>query len=171
MLTVLHKKGDTKILDNYRPISLLRIFYKLFTRVVYSRIRGTLEAAQCCDQAGFRSGYCCEDHLQTIVLIVEAYAEYNSALWACAIDYKKAFDSIEHNALWKALSAQGVDPRYVRVLMSLYKSQVGRIKGRSLSKEFLIERGTKQGDPLSPALFNSVLEHVLGDLQTSWRRR
>eukprot|EP00973_Karenia_brevis_P057040 7934815-Karenia_brevis.AAC.1 len=39
LVTVLYKKGDCKVLDNYRPITLLPILYKLFTRVVYSRIR------------------------------------------------------------------------------------------------------------------------------------
>eukprot|EP00973_Karenia_brevis_P051122 7100371-Karenia_brevis.AAC.1 len=81
LVIILHKKGDTKTLDNYRPITLLPILYKLFTRVLHSRIKGTLEEAQCADQAGFRSGYSCEDHLLSVVLLVEACAEFNVNLW------------------------------------------------------------------------------------------
>eukprot|EP00973_Karenia_brevis_P091395 12407261-Karenia_brevis.AAC.1 len=136
-------EGCTKTLDNYRPITLLPILYKLFARILYARIRTTLEEAQQADQAGFRSGFSCDDHLQAIVLLVEASAEFNTALWACAVDFRKAFDSVEHDCIWKAMNEQGV----------------GHTKGRGLGKHFEIQRGTKQGDPLSPALFTCVLEH------------
>eukprot|EP00973_Karenia_brevis_P004044 556699-Karenia_brevis.AAC.1 len=51
LISVLHKKGDAKSLDNYRPITLLPIMYKLFTRILHARLRLPLEAAQCADQA------------------------------------------------------------------------------------------------------------------------
>eukprot|EP00973_Karenia_brevis_P031940 4407796-Karenia_brevis.AAC.1 len=50
-ITVLYKKGDPKLPSNYRPITILQILYKLFAKVILSRIRGTLEAAQPVDQA------------------------------------------------------------------------------------------------------------------------
>eukprot|EP00973_Karenia_brevis_P080662 11189936-Karenia_brevis.AAC.1 len=80
-ITLLHKKGDTRQPGNYRPISLLPIMYKLFSRVLRSRIQKKLDEAQNGDQAGFRSGYSCDDHLLTIVLLIEKCSEYQLPLW------------------------------------------------------------------------------------------
>ena len=107
-ITVLFKKGDATLPENYRPITLSSILYKLFARIVSARLRKTLEAAQSVDQAGFRIGFACEDHLQPIVLSAEACSEFNTALWVCAVDFEKAFDSVEQSSIWKALASQGV---------------------------------------------------------------
>ena len=56
-LNVLFKKGDPQALENYRPISILPILLKLFSRVLYARIERSLTSAQSVDQAGFRADY------------------------------------------------------------------------------------------------------------------
>eukprot|EP00973_Karenia_brevis_P036399 5019251-Karenia_brevis.AAC.1 len=71
-------------------------------------------------------------------------------LWLCTVDFRKAFDSIEHVALWRALAEQGVHAHYIKTLASLYTAQVGHINVGVLSREFSITRGVKQGDPISP---------------------
>ena len=75
-IIVLFKKEDATLPENYRPITLLPILYKVFSRVLCQRISGMLDQAQFPDQAGFRSGYSCQDHLHTIVLIIEAMTEF-----------------------------------------------------------------------------------------------
>eukprot|EP00973_Karenia_brevis_P069286 9634425-Karenia_brevis.AAC.1 len=150
---------------------MLPILYKLFSRVLFSRIREQLDRAQSVDQAGFRSGFSCEDNLHAIVLLIEASLEYNTAVWACAVDFRKAFDTVEHGAVFEALASQDVDKRYIKVLADLYSGQVGFIKGRSLSKGFQISRGTKQGDPLSPALSNALLERIMRELKAKWQHK
>ena len=101
-------------------------------------------------------------------MLIEICAEFNLALWTCTVDYEKAFDSVEHGVLWSALLEQGVDSRLVAVLMALYNDQMGYIRVGVLSKPFKIEGGIKQGDPMSPILFTSGLERVIGPLQTRW---
>ena len=56
-IPVLFKKGDAKMPENYRPIYIIPIIYKLFSKIVLNRIYETLIAAQSCDQVGFRPGY------------------------------------------------------------------------------------------------------------------
>ena len=74
-LEVLFKKGDVKSLENYRPISILPILLKLFSRVLLARIGDTLHRAQSGDQAGFRQGFGCDDHLFTLTMLYEKCQE------------------------------------------------------------------------------------------------
>ena len=71
----------------------------------------------------------------------------------------------------EALVEQGVPHYCVRVLMKLYEEQEGVVMTDTISRSFRILRGTKQGDPISPILFNSVLEHKVKGLQESWQKR
>ena len=113
-LKVILKKGDPQLPDNYRPIAILPIFYKLFSRAIWARIKGILNEAQTCDQAGFRAGFNCEDHLFAISLIAEKMNELSQPLWVVAVDFKKAFDTINHRSLWQAMIEQGVPLSYIR---------------------------------------------------------
>ena len=72
LLTLFHKKGDVKMPDNYRPIALLPIMYKVFTKLLASRMDVVLDSAQPPDQAGLRSGYSVDDNLFTTAVLVES---------------------------------------------------------------------------------------------------
>ena len=87
----LYEKGDPKLPGNYRPITLLPILYKLFSRTLCCRMGEVLDAAQPVDQAGFRSEFSCDDHLLTTTLLMDMFAEHSLPLWTCAIDFEKAF--------------------------------------------------------------------------------
>ena len=79
-LVVLFKKGDRKDPGNYRPISLLSILYKVFTKVIDNRIGQIFERGQSVEQAGFRSGFSCDDHLFAIVQLTEKSYEFQHPL-------------------------------------------------------------------------------------------
>eukprot|EP00973_Karenia_brevis_P000277 38848-Karenia_brevis.AAC.1 len=106
---------------------MLPVLYKIFAKLICNRIGGTLNKHQPADQAGFRSGYSCDDHLLTVVQLIEKHSEFNLPLWAAAIDFEKAFDSIEHDSLWQALLNMEVPTLYVKVLASLYVGQCGSV--------------------------------------------
>lgn len=74
-IKVMFKKSDPKLVCNHRPISILPILYKGFAKVLLEQLKPTLEASQCRDQAGFRAGFSCEDHLQSIVNTCEKARE------------------------------------------------------------------------------------------------
>ena len=171
IFTVLHKSGDERQPSNYRPIVIIPILYKLFARLLYSRLAPILDAEQCPDQAGFRPNYATVDHLFTFSQLREKTDEFQLNLWLAAIDFKKAFDAIDQDGLWHALRQQKVPPSYIRILKQLYAGQSGRVRTDKLSKPFDIERGTKQGDPLSSLLFNSLLEHIMRQLKPKWHSR
>eukprot|EP00973_Karenia_brevis_P001306 178011-Karenia_brevis.AAC.1 len=60
---------------------------------------------------------------------------------------------------------------YVSLLVRLYEGQAARVKTDKLSRRFLIGRGTKQGDPLSSLIFNSVLEYIMSRMKQKWQSR
>ena len=82
-------------------------------------------------------------------------------LYIGTIDFTKAFDRIKHSAIWSSLQFYGVKPAYVRLLQRLYRQQEGTVLTDKESDAFPIKRGTKQGDPLSSLLFNTVLQYSL----------
>jgi hypothetical protein len=150
---------------------MLRILYKLFSRLLNGRLQDILDKAQPVEQAGFRAGFGVEDHLFTMVMLIEASSEYNVPFWACAVDFRKAFDTVDHESLWSALSKQGVPRVYIRTLAKLYEHQSAKVVADQTSKAYKVKRGTKQGDPLSPKLFNAVMHEALKAVQSTWKAK
>ena len=98
----------------------------------------------------------------TIVFVdPEKAKEFNIDVWAAAVDFEKAFDSVNHTAIWNALREQGVPEPYVQVLKRLYTRQTGQVVSDCHSRTFVLGRGTKQGDPMSSTIFNAVLESLM----------
>jgi retron-type reverse transcriptase len=127
--------------------------------------------AHCYDQAGFRSGYNCDDHLFTITIIAEKCAEFGIPLWVATLDFKKAFDSISHDSIWDAIGVQGVEPIYINALAKLYEDQSAQVFAEELSRNFKIEKGTKQGDLVSPILVNAVRERIMQQPKKEWNAK
>lgn len=163
-IILLYKKGDSKDISNYRPISLLPTIYKLFSSVIEKRIGQILDNKQPIEQAGFRKGYSTTDHIHTLEQVIEKYQEFQRPLYIAFIDYQKAFDTISHSAIWRTLLTQNVNQRYINILKDLYEKSQSRVQLDNVGPPIKIERGVKQGDPLSPRLFIAVLESVIGNL-------
>ncbi|XP_048002484.1 uncharacterized protein LOC125239065 [Leguminivora glycinivorella] len=96
MGTLFHKKGAKTSLKNYRPIALLSQVYKVFSRIITSRISRRLDEYQPKEQAGFRSGYSTVDHIFTVRQVIQKSLEYKLPLHLAFVDYEKAFDTVEH---------------------------------------------------------------------------
>ena len=76
-----------------------------------------------------------------------------------SIDAEKAFDKIQHPFLIKSFQKVGIEGTYLTVIKAVYdKTRANIILNGEKLKEFLLRSGTRQGCPLSPLLFNIVLE-------------
>ncbi|KAK0425551.1 hypothetical protein QR680_009256 [Steinernema hermaphroditum] len=115
---LLFKKDDPLDLQNYRPISLLSCVYKLLTKVLSQRIERVLYSAQPAEQAGFRKNFSTIDHLHAVNELVERSREYRLLLFIIFVDYDKAFDSVETNAVWTAIQQQGVPAQIIKLSLN-----------------------------------------------------
>lgn len=159
-ITLIHKKGDITNLANYRPISLLSHMYKLFTRIIASRLKIKLDLYQPREQAGFRSGYGTNDHLQVLKSLIEKTIEYNKPLVLIFVDYEKAFDTINQYQMLKSLSDSRIDHRYTLLIKYIYENATANVRLQEPTNKFKIDRGVRQGDTISPKLFTNLLEYM-----------
>ena len=152
---MLPKDGDVKEFSNWRRTALLLIFYNIFAKLVYNPISYHLFQRQSVDQYGFTPDIRIEDALFCAEVAIEHHQELNLPLWMLSMDMRKAFDTINHPALVRALRSRGLPEAYVSLLALLYANQMASVNG---SSKFLIQRGVKQGDTPSAMLLNCVLD-------------
>ena len=79
-------------------------------------------------------------------------------MWTVTVDFTKAFDSITHKSIWDALKYCNIEHDYISLLKKIYRDQKASVQADEESNTFEIKKGTKQGDPLSSLLFNTVLQ-------------
>lgn len=157
-------KGDNSNPDNYRGITVLSCFGKLFTAVLNFRLNCYLENMNllCEEQAGFRKGYSTMDHVFNLKCLVDLYLHRSKNLFCAFIDYKKAFDSVNRLALWQKLLQQNINGKMLKVIHSMYNNAKSCVRqNNNLSNYFFSNVGVRQGENLSPILFSLFLNDLV----------
>ena len=156
IVPIFKKKGSKYDPNNYRGITLLSCLGKLFTLCINVRLnkfakdKGTIGE----EQAAFREDYGTMDHAFVLNEIVNLYLHKKKRLYCCFIDYQKAFDTINRNALWNKVIENGINGKLLRVIQNMYKSAKSYVKQESMiSGIFACNMGVRQGENLSPLLF------------------
>lgn len=88
--------------------------------------------------------------------------EWRSNLYLVFIDFQKAFDTINHEAIWRSLAKRRFPEKIINLIKAFYTEASSQVlhKGK-LSNSILIHTGVKQGCVLSPVLFNIILDDIL----------
>ena len=172
-MTVLFKKGDAELPQNYRPLSIIPVMAKVFSKILYLRMKSLIEEGLPEEQFGFRPGRGCSDAVCILRMVAQKSEVWGQGLWLAALDVEKAFDRINHAKLFEALMLEGAHFNLVTTLRNLYTNMTAyvRLGPDACSRQFIIQRGVRQGDPLSPALFLVAMKHVLSNISISWRMK
>ena len=95
---------------------LLSIASKVLCRVLLNRMKGVADTKHRDEQAGFRRGRSCTDHIATLRIIVEQSVEWQTSAYICFVDFQKAFASIHRETLWKLLRHYRVPSKIVNII-------------------------------------------------------
>ena len=113
------------------------------------------------NQIAYRKGYQTSDHIFTLRAIIENSFGNKGTLYLCFVDFKNAFDSINHKELLKKLVTVGINGNYLRIISSLYSKVKYCVRGvDGLTDIFSCSRGVRQGCLLSPLLLALYLNDL-----------
>ena len=99
--------------------------------------------------------------LKTIEVVIHFIRQNELDGYILAIDFEKAFDSIEWDFLWKSLESFGFPDAYLKLIKVAYNNmEACVINGGTTTNYFRLTRGVRQGDPISAYLFIVALEMI-----------
>ncbi|KAI4885603.1 hypothetical protein NFI96_005381 [Prochilodus magdalenae] len=153
------KKGSLSDCNNWRGITLLSIPSKIMTKIIIQRISEAVDAQLREEQAGFRRGRGCTDHIFALRNIIEQCTEWQRQLYINFVDFQKAFDSIHRESLWRILRAYGIPMEIVLLIKSFYANFSCCVGNSDIY--FEVGTGVRQGCVMSSLLFNLVIDWVM----------
>ena len=170
IITPLHKKGDTYNPDNYRAIAVAAISVNYFP---LSCCRDLLSLETFTVRTPIISSDSSGAHRLPITFSHCTHASKNTSnmakkrLYACFVDFKKAFDTVCRDALLYKLSTMGIEGKFLKCITYMYYHSKARIIINKLSKSFDILCGTEQGHPASPEQFKMYTHELSVDLNNT----
>ena len=115
-ITPVFKKGPRTLKNNYRPVSILPIFVKIFERLLSRQLLEFFDNILSKFQCGFRKGYGNQHCLLLMLEVWKEATDNNKALGALLTDHSKAFDCLSHDLLIAKLHAYGIDIHSLNIL-------------------------------------------------------
>ena len=160
VITLIEKGGKDRCkLQNWRPISLLNVDYKIASKTLTMRVEKVIHKLINVDQSGFVKGRFIGDSVRTIQDLMD-YTRYNNISGILLfLDFEKAFDSLEHDFILMSLKRMNFGSSFIGAVKALYSNVSSCILNSGLtSPYFNVNRGVRQGDPLSSYLFILAIE-------------
>lgn len=166
---LIHKDlKDPSLCASYRPIALLNTDLKILTKLLTIRLQPLLPSVVDIDQTGFMANRSTDVNLRRLFTNIHAKHLNEGTRVVASLDIEKAFDTIKWPFIWEVLRRMGFPLIFIKWIQIIYQNPTSAIKlGGSLSQSFSLSRGTRQGCPISPALFAIAMEPLAEALRTS----
>ena len=160
VLIPIPKNGDAKECSNYCTIALISHASKVMLKILQARLQQYMNCELPDVQTGFRKDKGTRDQIANINWLPKKARVFQKNIGF--IDYVKAFDSVDHNKLWKILQEIGILHHLTCLLRSLYAGQEASVKtGHGTTDWFQNGKEICQGCILSPCLFNLYAEYIM----------
>jgi hypothetical protein len=162
MLTLIPKVEEAKEMNNFRPISLINCSFKIFSKVLTNRLEKVTQRLISENRSAFIHGrYILESVVIAHELVHHGHKNGDPGV-IIKLDYEKAYDRVSWNFLFEVLESRGFDRKWIEWMKYLVKGgSVGVNLNGEESSYFKPGKGLRQGDPISPLLFN-----IVGDVLT-----
>lgn len=173
LITLIPKKNkDRRRLENWRPISLLKVDYKILAKVIANRLTHVVDKLVNVNQTGFIPGRFIGSNLRNISDVISFFQKEEGGGILASLDFAKAFDTLDRDFLFKTLKSYNFGDSLIKWVKLLYQGAQSCVINNSFSSGwFEVEAGLRQGCPASPLLFVLAVEklaHAIcidGDIQ------
>lgn len=158
--TLIPKKDEAQHPEDYRPITVQSIMTRAYHKILAKRLAESIDLDH--RQKAFLPKDGCAINVFEIDLILKYHRQNFKPLYMMSMDVAKAFDSVSHETVKDTLTAMGVPPPMIEYIMYTYENGSTTLKcGDWESDAIKPTRGVKQGDPLSPMIFNMIVDRLL----------
>ena len=162
-IALIPKIKDPSKLEQYRPISLVGVLYKIIPKVLANRMKKVMPAIIDDNQSAFLKGRGILDSVLTANEVLEELRKKRRSGLCLKVDFEKAYDSVRWEFLYDMLSKMGFHSLWISWIRGCMDSAtVSVLVNGSPTEEFKPTRGLRQGDPLAPFLFLVVVEGLAG---------
>lgn len=154
------KKNDAQDPGDFRPITVSPIIVRWLHSILARRLREVVILDP--RQRAFLAVDGCAENTVLMDLLLRFHNDTYKSCHLASLDVGKAFDTLAHPAIFSTLRSFGLPPPFQRYLSEYYRSGTTVLEGRGwVSGRITPRRGVKQGDPLSPLIFNMAMDRVL----------
>nr|GEX57649.1 hypothetical protein [Tanacetum cinerariifolium] len=158
-ITLIPKVTDPVGLNDYRPISLIGCSYKVIAKVLANRLKVVIPKIISNSQSAFIEGRQILDGVLIANEVLSHIKKMKKKMLLFKVDFEKAFNSINWNFLDNILNQMNFRDKWRWWIRGCLKSaRVSVLVNESPTQEFNMEKGLRQGDPLSPFLFIIIVE-------------